>query len=105
MKTSTKRKAISKKEVIDFPEMATQVGPEWGDEADAQSTVEQVKDWSRFKPQGEVECIRYQGGKELCFCDDCILDEEPKMSLANKITLVLTVVNVAILGYLIVKNS
>ncbi len=50
---------------------------------DSEATVEQVKDWSRFKPQGETV---------------------EEMSLVNKITLVLTVVNVAILISLVIKN-
>lgn len=46
---------------------------------DSEATVEQIKNAAR-------------------------LLEEPKMSLANKITLVLTVVNVAILISLVIKN-
>ena len=77
-KTSTKRKAISKKEVIDFPEIGTQVGVD-------------------SDPSIDVP-IHLRGGEF-----HWNFEKEP-MPLVDKITLVLTVVNVAILICLVIKN-
>lgn len=68
----------SKKEVIDFPEIGTQVGVD-------------------SDPSIDVP-IHLRGGEfHWNF-------EKKPMALVDKITWVLTAVNVAILGYLIIKN-
>lgn len=89
-KTSTKRKAISKKEVIDFPEMGTQVG-------------KLPKDWGKIKVDGKLvdfnTMLEVPTPKELGMHRG-----NNKMTLTNKITLILTVVNVAILISLVIKN-
>jgi hypothetical protein len=86
-KTATKRKVISKKaktidEFMDLVEKGVDAeysnyDKQWADIPDAEATVEQIKSWDKIN--------------------------EP-MSLTNKITLVLTLVNVAIVVYLTIKN-
>ena len=77
MKTTTQpkkrgRPVGSKKKVIDFPEMGTQIMSD--------------QEWEDI----EVPTLRRI--------------REPKMSLVNKVTWVLTAVNVAILITLVIKN-
>lgn len=85
--TKTTKRAVKK--TVKLPKDLGKVrDPETGElvnfsEPDSEATVEQVKDWSRFKPQVQIV---------------------EQMSLTNKITLVLTIVNIAILIILVIKN-
>ena len=87
MKTTTQPKKrgrpVGSKKAVKLPMVRD---PETGELTyypDSEDTVEQIKDWSRFKPQVPIV---------------------EQMSLTNKITLVLTAVNVAILISLVIKN-
>lgn len=91
MKTTTQPKKrgrpVGSKKAVKLPKDCGMVrDPETGELTyypDSEDTVEQIKDWSRFKPQVPIV---------------------EQMSLTNKITLVLTAVNVAILISLVIKN-
>lgn len=91
MKTTTQPKKrgrpVGSKKAVKLPKDLGKIrDPETGELThypDSEATVEQVKDWSRFSPQAQ---------------------EVEQISLPNKITLILTVVNVAILISLVIKN-
>lgn len=69
---------------------------QWDAIPDSEATVEQVKDWGRYNHDWQEGFDKGTvTGYESAQSD---------MKLANKITLVLTVVNVAILIILIIKN-
>lgn len=118
MKTSTKRKAIMKEAGIPPKKRGRPVGSKTKKDKAWEAfwktgTVMDMDDFMKtrdYLPHDEQEGIdvpdmtQWQKGFDegtVCGYESASSD----MKLVNKITLVLTLVNVAILGYLIVKNG